>query len=275
MSDTGTGLGHVRLVRELSNGLAVYLRSLSNDVWRDPERYPSGCSQWKVADVVAHLNWKAHDAALSIQRALKSDVSPPMGYTPVGKDEEAERIVTARIAYDEDLFPEFNVGCRRLNTLLASLGPEHSDLHAWHLGSEAPLSRLVEYRASELAIHGWDVRYGINKTAGLDEMSREFLMEGLPDRLMYTFHGASDMTGRTRYRFQLAAERYDVVISPDGCDVQHSADETPDVTFTCDVDTYILFAIGRLPFARSVRRGRLSFEGDEASASQFPEWFGP
>ena len=275
MFDTRTGLAHVQLVRELSNELAAYLHTLPDDVWRDAERYLSGYSQWKLADVVAHLNWEAHEAALSIQRGLKSDTSPPMGYKPGGGDAGIEQAVTARIAYEEDLFPEFNAGCRRLNSLLASLGPEHSDLRVWHLDSEAPISRLVEYRASELAIHGWDVRYGFDRDARLGERSREFLMDWLSGHMMSHFHRAPEITGKTRYRFQIESGSHDVVISADGCDVQHGEDEAADVTFACDADTYILFAIGRLPFARSVRRGRLSFEGDEAVASRFHNWFQP
>ena len=75
--------------------------------------------------------------------------------------------------------------------------------------------------------------------------------------------------------FQIDTERHDVVLSADGCSVQGGASKAPDVTFTCDADTYILFAIGRLPFARSVRRGRLSFDGDDMLAARFPDWFAP
>ena len=275
MSCGGAGIDQVRVVRELSNELAAYLYSLPEDVWRDAERYPSGCSEWTMADVIAHLNWEAHEAALSIHRALRSDASPPMGYRPADRCEEAERVIAARIAYDEDLFPEFNAGCRRLNTLLASLGPEHSNIHAWHRRSVAPLSRLVEYRAAELAVHGWDVRYGVDRSAKLSGTSIGFLIDMLPGWLSTAFREDGAVPGPVRYRFQIETERHDVVLSVDGCSVQRGATEAPDVTFTCDVDTFILFAVGRLPFARSVRRGRLSFDGDETLAAGFPERFVP
>ena len=275
MSSVGTGIGQVRLVRELSNELAAFLYSLPEDVWRDAERYPSGCSEWTMADVIAHLNWEAHDAALSVHRALRSDTSPPMGYRPVDRSEDVERVIAARVAYDEDLFPEFNAGCGRLNTLLASLGPEHSNIHAWHRGAVAPLSRLVEYRATELALHGWDVRYGFDRSARLGETSIGLLMDWLPVWLRSAFREDGAVPGPVRYRFQIGTDRHDVVLSVHGCSVQRGATEAPDVTFTCDADTYILFAIGRLPFARSVRRGRLSFDGDEPLAARFPGWFAP
>jgi uncharacterized protein (TIGR03083 family) len=275
MSSAEAGPGHVRLIRELSNELAAYLYSLTEDVWRDAERYPSGCTEWTMADVVAHLNGEAHDAALSIQRALRSDASPPMGYSPVDRHGEVARVISARMAYDEDLFPEFNAGCAQLNTLLASLGPEHSNMQAWHRGSVAPLSRLVEYRAAELAIHGWDVRYGTDRLARLGETSVGFLMDWLPGRLRSAFREDGRLPAPVRYRFQIGVERHDVVLSVHGCSVEIGATEAPNVVFTCDADTFVLFAIGRLPFARSVRRGRLSFDGDQTLAARFPEWFEP
>ena len=61
----------------------------------------------------------------------------------------------------------------------------------------------------------------------------------------------------------------------DDFSLQPSDGADADVTFSGDTDTYILFGMGRLPFARSVRRGRLSFDGDEKLASQFMDWFGP
>ena len=103
----------------------------------------------------------------------------------------------------------------------------------------------------------------------------DFLMDWLPGWLRSAFQGGGTVPGPVRYRFQIEAERHDVVLSVHGCSVQRGATEAPNVTFTCDANTYILFAIGRLPFARSVRRGRLSFDGDQALAARFPEWFGP
>ena len=81
-----------------------------------------------------------------------------------------------------------------------------------------------------------------------------------------------------RYRFALTDEGeapQDVVVRGDGFSVEDAGDGAADVTFACDTDTYLLFCMGRLPFARSVRRRRLSFEGDEREAARFTEWFGP
>ena len=77
--DAATVVRHrIQLVRGLSNEMAAYLHSLPSDIWRDAERYPSGCGQWNLADVVAHLVYGALGQAIVIRRALRSELSPPM-----------------------------------------------------------------------------------------------------------------------------------------------------------------------------------------------------
>ena len=43
--------------------------------------------------------------SLTIERALKQITSPSMGYRPISDQAEVDRVVSLRVAYDEDLFP--------------------------------------------------------------------------------------------------------------------------------------------------------------------------
>ena len=150
---------HVQLVRELSSELAAYLYTLPDDVWRYAEQYGSPCEHWKVADVVTHLISGASTYSLSLSRAIKDETSPPMGYRQRSAEEVLESLVSLRISYYDDLFPEFNASCRRINTLLIDLKPDDYEKSVWHPLTVIPISRLIDYRILELAVHGWGCRY--------------------------------------------------------------------------------------------------------------------
>ncbi len=268
----------VNLVRELSNGLAAHIYTLPDDVWRNAAQYGSPCPGWKLADVITHLVVGANMLSLSIARALKGQTSPPMGYRNFDGGDATADLVSLRETYHEDLFPEFNASCRRLNNVLASLDADSMDAPAFHPAREMSISRLIDIRALELAVHGWDIRYALDRSTTLPASALPFLCEWLPNWLSAGYRTGEPLDAPVTYRFALTDEgaaARDVVVRGDGFSVAEAGDGSADVTFACDTDTHLLFCMGRLPFARSVRRGRLSFEGDERAAARFTEWFGP
>jgi uncharacterized protein (TIGR03083 family) len=278
MTDAAKVAKNIQLVRALSNELAAYFYSLPDGVWRRAEDYPSACEGWKVADVIAHLIDEATTYSMSIERALNSSASPPMGYRKKTRQEAADEAITLRKLYDEDLFYEFNASCKHLNTLLVSLPPEDYARLTWHPMSIVPIWRLVELRALELAVHGWDVRYCFDRAARLSPRAIPFLKDFLGQWLRMGFQKGEKLESPLRYRFRLndpVAEGYDVVIWGNDFQLQPSDSAQADVTFRCDTDAYLLFGMGRLPLARSVRRGRLALEGDLKLAESFTEWFKP
>ena len=278
MADSKTIREHIRLIRELSNEMAVYLHTLPRDVWRYADRYPSACEEWNMADVVAHLIQGAIASTLSIQRSLQGNTSAPIGYQPLTKVEHTLHVSGLREAYDEELFLEFNVTCKRLNSLLSSLRPAEYDIDAWQTERVGPLSLLIEDRLIELGIHGWDIRYGLERTAKLSPIAVPLLRDWVRGWYLKAFKGGDPLEKPVTYRFEPegdVTQGHDVVISGDEVWVSGPTSKDADVTFRSDEDTCILFTLGRMPFARSVRRGRLSFEGDEALAAEFVGWFRP
>ena len=268
----------VNLVRELSNGLAAHIYTLPDDVWRNAAQYGSPCPGWKLADVITHLVVGANMLSLSIARALKGQTSPPMGYRRLDGEDSTADLVSLRETYHEDLFPEFNASCRRLSNVLVALDADGMDAPAFHPAREMSISRLIDIRTLELAVHGWDIRYALDRSTTLTPSALTFLSEWLPNWLSAAYRAGEPLDAPVTYRFALTDEgaaARDVVVRGDGFSVEDAGDGPADVTFTCDTDTYLLFCMGRLPFARSVRRGRLSFEGDEREAARFTEWFGP
>ena len=277
---------NIQIIRALSNDLAGFLYTLPEDVWRDADVYASACDRWNMADVVAHLVDVAITFTMSIERAVNGSVSPPMGYRNLTAEERIESVISLRDAYGEDLFPEFNTSCLRLNRLIVGLEPDQYELPAWHPFRVMTVERLIELRAMELAVHGWDVRYGIDRSAAINPVAVPFLKDWVHGWLRACFRPQHQTAPDIRLRFILTDttdEQYDLTVRADDFSLDPTDPSTyargleratdADATLELDSSSYILFLMGRLPLRRSVRRGRITLHGDQALAEQFPNWF--
>jgi len=267
----------IQIIRALSNDLASFLYTLPEDVWRDADVYGSACDQWNMADVVAHLIDVANTFTLSIERAVSGNVSPPMGNRQLTSEEWVQSVISLRDAYGEDLFPEFNTACLRFNRLIMDLEPEQYELPAWHPFRVMTVERLIDLRAMELAVHGWDVRYGIDRSAAINPVAVPFLKGWVHRWLRASFRPRSEGDPDVRLRFILTDASdgsYDLTVRSDDFTLDTS-DQSADVDATLELDSssYILFLMGRLPLRRSIRRGRIALDGNQALAEQFPNWF--
>lgn len=267
----------IRIIRALSNDMAGFLYTLPEDVWRDADVYGSACDRWNMADVVAHLIDVANTFTLSIERAVSGNVSPPMGHRALTSEEWVQSVISLRDAYGEDLFPEFNTACLRFNRLIMELEPDQYELPAWHPFRVMTVERLIDLRAMELAVHGWDVRYGIDRSAAINPVAVPFLKGWVHRWLSAGFRPRPESDPEAKLRFILtdsADESYDLTVRSNDFSLD-TTDPSTDANATLELDSssYILFLMGRLPLRRSVRRGRIALDGDQPLAEQFPEWF--
>lgn len=277
MADPATVRQNIQTIRALSNDLAGFLHTLPDDVWRDPDTFASACADWKVADVVTHLITIAGMKTMSIQRALRGDSSPPMGYRPRSAEERLEELVNLREAYYEDIFYEFNASCLRLNSLLVGLEPDQYELAAWHPARVMDVSRLIELRVMELAVHAWDIRYVFDRSARINPVALPFLKVWVSNWLRASFRKPADLEGSVKFRFSLTdsdQEAHDLKVSSDSFSLD-SADlkSDADLTISLDSSAYILFLMGRVNLRRSVRRRQIGLDGDMEVAAKFGEWF--
>jgi uncharacterized protein (TIGR03083 family) len=276
MPDINSVQKNINVVRALSNEMAAFLNALPPDVWKDADRFASGCERWKVGDVISHLIDQANQTTLSIERAVRGSIAPPLGYKSLTHEESDRQLVELRVAFDEDMFPEFNASCLRLNQKLVSLEPDQHNLEAWHSSGIRSVSRLVEYRVLELAVHGWDVKYAFDRNAPLSPTAMPFLMNFSGQWLQSAFRGAQNLESPVRLRFDLGdADGYDLTVRTDGFALEPSTADDPDVLFEVAPSDYILLLTGRLSLRRSVRRGRIQLEGDDDLAYKLTDWFGP
>ena len=178
MSDVQQVRERIQLVRGLSNEMAAYMHTLPDNIWRDPDVYASACEGWKIADVITHLILGANVFGLSITNAVKGIVEPPMGWTrPASPEQGMERLVDTRNAIHEDLFYDFNASCKRFNTIMLELDESSYSLPTWHPYFVISVDRLIDIRASELALHFWDIRYPIDRSAKLSARAVPFLLD--------------------------------------------------------------------------------------------------
>lgn len=267
----------IQIIRALSNDMAGFLHTLPEDVWRDADVYASACDRWNMADVVAHLIDVANTYTLSIERAVNGNVSPPMGRRALTSEEWVQSVISLRDAYGEDLFPEFNTACLRFNRLIMDLEPDQYELPAWHPFRVMTVERLIELRAIELAVHGWDVRYGIDRSAQINPVAVPFLKGWVHRWLRACFRPRPESDPDAKLRFILTDsddESYDLTVRSNDFSLD-TADPSTDANATIELDSssYILFLMGRLPIRRTVRRGRITLHGDQPLAEQFPNWF--
>ncbi len=277
MADPATVRQNIQTIRALSNDLAGFLHTLPDDVWRDPDMYASACAQWKVADVVTHLIAIANMKTMSVQRALKGDSSPPMGYRGASEDERQQELVNLREAYYEDIFYEFSASCLRLNSLLVGLEPDQYNLAAWHPIRVMDVSRLIELRLMELAVHAWDIRYGFDRGARISPVAVQFLKGWLPNWLRASFRKPAAIEDSVTLRFDLSDsenEVYELRVRADSFSLEDAdLSGDADVAISLDSSAYILFLMGRVNLRRSVRRRQIALEGDVEAGAKFGEWF--
>lgn len=275
MPDASRAKENIGIIRALSNETAAFLHSLPDDVWRDPERFASGCQNWKVSDVISHLIDHASRTTLSIERAIRGNSAPLPGYRPLTPEESDEQLIELRTAFDEDMFPEFNASCLRLNRLLVGLESNQYDFDAWHVSGVRSVARLIEYRTLELAVHVWDVKYAFDRNASLSPSAIPFLIGWLEQWLRTSFREADGLDSPVRLRFSLnTSDSYDLSVESGGFTLESSTSVDADVTLAVSVSDYILVLMGRLPVLRSARRGRIQLDGNAEIAYKLAEWFG-
>ena len=267
----------IQIIRALSNDMAGFLHTLPEDVWRDADVYASACDQWNMADVVAHLIDVANTFTLSIERAVTGNVSPPMGNRRLTSEEWVQSIISLRDAYGEDLFPEFNTACLRFNRLIMDLKPDQYELPAWHPFRVMTVERLIDLRdhGARGARLGRPLRHRPQRS---DQPGRRPVPEGLGEQVAQS---QLPPTASERPRCQTALHPHrrrssrTTSQSAPTTSRSTSSDQSAEVDATLELDSssYILFLMGRLPLRRSVRRGRITLDGDQDLAEQFPNWF--
>ena len=272
----------LEVVRAEGSRLAQYLAGLDSDAWQAP----SACDRWQVGDVVAHLAGGADFYHDSVTRGLAGDASPPAGRPPPGTGDSVaanEGIARTALSLRESLggsvLSRFEERSDRLNSLFAQIAGDQWQTPCYHPASLFPVSRFVDLRISELAMHSWDIRSPLDADARLSPDTLPTFMDMGPTvALRWGFQPGPRLPRPLRYRFQVDGAELvhtDIIIDGDDCHGEApSQDEQPDLTFRCSAQTLALVLYGRADTAAALADGRLTWDGDPSLARQFSQWFG-
>ena len=267
----------VETVINEASRLQDFLSDLDAQTWASD----STCEGWTVEDVVAHLAGSAGGWASNISRAVAGDAGPPEGqsFLPPGERASHPTGPAARETRQQSgtqILEAFIAGHDRLRKVLEVLGDEDWDKPCFHRRGALPVKAYLGIQLQELALHGWDIRWGLDTAAELWEGPLPALVDLVPRWLRTAFTPGLDLPKPVRYRFDVSspvAVHEDLVVSGDAYQVGLSGLEPATAVFRCNTGNYVLLMFGRLQVGRAVADGRLSIEGSRAQAKNFNAWF--
>jgi uncharacterized protein (TIGR03083 family) len=274
----------LNVLTEESARLKQYFQSLPPEAWTKP----SACTQWQVQDVVAHLIGVAEFYAGTIVRSLQGDTSPLAGRSPAGTgtgasaaEGIAQRSIAARKSLGDQLLATFAATGDHLNQTLAGLTPEERLKPCYHPGGMVAAENFIELRLKELGVHEWDIRAALEPEAHLSPASVAPILATISESiasgsLRWAFWSGPTPATPVRYRFIITGpgpSKPDLLIDGSTIRMEDAGAASPNVTFRCDTETYILLVYGRLNVDAAIASGRLRVEGDRQLATTFGQWF--
>jgi len=257
--------------------LRDFLSGLDAQTWASE----STCEGWTIEDVVAHLAGNAGGWASNITRAVAGDAGPPEGqsFLPPGEKASHPTGPAARESRRESgtqLLDAFIAGHDRLGKVLLALSDEDLEKPCFHRRGALPVRGYLGIQLQELALHGWDIRSGLDNAAELWEGPLPALVDLAPRWLRTAFTPGLDLPTPVRYRFDVSspvAVHEDLLVTGDSYEAVKSGSEPADVVFSCSTGNYILLMFGRLQVGSAITSGRLSIEGSAEQAKNFNSWF--
>ena len=262
----------VKVVEQESTALVDYLNALHPDSWNKQ----SACDLWTVADVTGHLVYVMEMVTGGVSRGLKGDTTPPEGWPAIGGDEAARQMFLAnggierKVRLGEQLLPTYERMVHQAIELFTTLGPDDWDIPCYRPAGIMPARRFIRAVVTETAMHSWDIRSRLETTAHLSPQSLVVFMESMP-RLPQD-QSEPRLASPLRYRFDVSDPipfHGDIVIDAGALRSEPVGDNTPDMTFRCNSETFVLLMWGRLAYAESTANGRLVADGQPALVDEF------
>jgi putative sterol carrier protein len=159
---------------------------------------------------------------------------------------------------------------------MSRLREEDWEKPCFHRRGTMPVGDYLAVRLQELAVHSWDIRWGLEPDAEIWEEPLALLVDRVPRWLSNAFRPGLDLPSPVRYRFDVAGPapvRQDILVNGDSFETEKSGAGQADALFRCDTGNYILLIYGRLQIPQAITDGRLEVAGDMAQAGNFTAWF--
>ena len=142
---------------------------------------PSGASEWTVAEVLGHLGSGAEITLAGLRSALDGQPAPQAEFNqPVWDRWNAMSASEKRAGYLEQsaaLVSTFEALDRKQRDSL--------EIDVFYMPAPQPVATFAGLRLNESALHGWDVRVGLDSAAELHPSSAELLAELMSDQISF------------------------------------------------------------------------------------------
>jgi uncharacterized protein (TIGR03083 family) len=165
----------IAALRDEYADLAALVPSLTDDQLGAP----SGASEWRVADVLSHLGSGAEITLAGLRSALEGRAAPGAEFNqPVWDRWNAMSAEEQRAGYLEH--------SAALVSAFEALDPEQRaslEIGVSYLPEPISVATFAGLRLDESALHGWDVRVGVDPDAELHPASARLLAELFADQI--------------------------------------------------------------------------------------------
>ena len=129
----------------------------------------------------------------------------------------------------------------------------------------------------ELAMHSWDIRSALEPSAHLSPDALAAILDFFAACPHWFFVPDARLATPLQYRFAFTgvlSGPWDIVVEGDKARMGPAADATPaTVTFSCELETFVLLMCGRIGFDAALGDKRLIPTGDMAVVQEFKQWF--
>ena len=268
----------IALVRSEGERLGDYFQTLSAEQWSTQ----SACDAWENHDVVAHLCMAVDLFSSNIGRAVGGDSSPPEGAPPAGPEAlaarmaaNAHRAVSTRQELGAGLLPHFASQCERLGEALSELKPEDWDKPCYHPAAVISVGTYVDLRLTEMAVHEWDIRSGIEPSPEVAPDVLPAVFDLLPKFVVgRLYRPGESINGATSFRFNVTGAvsgSFDITVGEGDPRIRPAGDGPAAATFGCDASTFALVVYGRIGLPEAIGSGQVTADGDPALIAAFAE----
>ena len=277
-NEMSTMTDRIALVRSEQKRLGDYFQTLSAEQWSTR----SACDAWENHDVVAHLCMAVDLFSSNIGRAVGGDSTPPEGAPPPGPDAlaarmaaNAQRAVATRQELGDRLLPHFASQCESLGEALSELNPEDWDKPCYHPAAVISVGTYVDLRLTEMAVHEWDIRSGIESSPEVAPDVLPAVFDLLPKFVVgRLYRPGESINGATSFRFNITGAvsgSFDITVGDGDPRIGPAGDGPAAATFGCDASTFALVVYGRIGLHEAISSGQVTADGEPALIAAFAE----
>jgi uncharacterized protein (TIGR03083 family) len=253
------------LIHRESDRLADRLERLAEPDWQRP----TPCTEWTVADIVAHLASGASVQLLSFQRGLHGETGQPFKDTA-----ERDALTKAKLELPAGAkAADYRREMDRLLAVMDTFTAADLDKKAWHRTGPQPISWFMSQRLGEITLHSADIHTALDGSFSIAPDAAAALAPAYLARLPRLVR--PDALRNVQAVIGLGECGSLTVADGWASYSEAGAGANPTLMVKTSPATLLLMATGRVHPKDALARGELTARGDTAILERWREMFRP